>query len=126
MSKVRDPRTKKRLSLKRDHRVLKLGEGQAAPKKLLLEKAAAHQKVRRAEHTALHVALAAPEAAELAVREARLASRGTIEKAAAVSLAQHLDIKAGKLPRRARRTRLSARKARTVKVRRSRASSARI
>lgn len=125
MSKIHDPRTKKRLSLKRDHRVLKLAEDGAARATLPLEKAAVHQKVRRAEHAALHAALAAPEDAELAVRETRAASRGRLERIAAVSLAQHLALKAGATPPRSRLTRSSRKATRGVKLRRARTSSAR-
>jgi hypothetical protein len=125
MSKIHDPRTKKRLSLKRDHRVLKLAEAEAPRQALPLEKAAAHQKVRRAEHAALHAAIDTPEAAELAVRETRAASRGRLERVAAVSLAQHLALKSGANPPRSRLARSARRATRGSKLRRARASSAR-
>jgi hypothetical protein len=96
LTKQRDPRKKKLLSLTRDHRVFPLEGDKTFRKKWPRTKAIANRKVRRAEQLALQVAREKPEVADVAVHQARSRHKRKLTKHGVVSLAQHLEVQADK------------------------------
>jgi hypothetical protein len=95
MSKVRNPRVKKKLTLTHDHRVLALEGTKTFRKKWPRKKAQAKREVRRAEQVALGLARAQPEEADVAVHDARATlRRRRPKKVGVLSLGESLEIRA--------------------------------